>query len=66
MTAGPFLADLKRSLRSGFPGEALPNSAYRFNPPGADRKPFRAGYEAETREIARLAGEGGASVTPED
>src|SRR5262245_32845174 len=38
---GPFIADLKRSLRSGTPGEALPNAAYRFNPPGADREPFR-------------------------
>ncbi|RAO52209.1 hypothetical protein LUPAC06_05987 [Micromonospora saelicesensis] len=59
--ASPFLADLKRSLKSGTPGEALPNAAYRFNPPGVDRQPFRnlgkPGYEAETRELISLADE---------
>lgn len=54
-----FRADLQRSLREGVPGESLPNAAYRFNPPDADRSPFRnvgkPGYEAETRELMRLA-----------
>lgn len=65
---GHFLADLKRSLKSGSPGKALPNSAYRFNPPGADREPFRnlgkPGYEAETREVILLAGEGDDDTSP--
>lgn len=54
-------ADLHRSMKEGIPGESLPNEAYRFNPPGADRNPFRnagkPGYEAETRELMRLADE---------
>ena len=57
--AKEFRADLQRSLREGVPGESLPNAAYRFNPPDADRSPFRnvgkPGYEAETRELMRLA-----------
>jgi AbiV len=51
--------DLLRSLKEGRPGEPIPNAAYRFNPPGAERSPFRnfgkPGYEAETRELMRLA-----------
>lgn len=43
----------------GTPGEELNNAEYRFNPPGADRSPFRnvgnRGYEAETLELAALA-----------
>jgi hypothetical protein len=39
----------------------LPNAAYRFNPPGADRNPFRnlgrPGYEAETLELMLLSEE---------
>lgn len=54
-----FHADLTRSTQEGIPGEPLPNAAYRFNPPAADRSPFRnlgkPGYEAETRELMRLA-----------
>jgi len=49
------------SIREGIPGEPLNNAVYRFNPPGADRSPFRnlgkPGYEAETRELQRLAEE---------
>lgn len=60
-TAREFRADLERSIREGTPGAPLPNASYRFNPPGADRSPFRnlgkPGYEAETREIVRLARE---------
>jgi AbiV family abortive infection protein len=56
-----FRANLRRSMNPGIPGEPLPNAAYRFNPSGADRSPFRnvgrAGYEAETRELIRLAQE---------
>jgi hypothetical protein len=55
------LKELRRSMREGIPGQPLPNAAYRFNPPGADRSPFRnigkPGYEAETREIILLADE---------
>lgn len=47
------------SMREAIPGEPLNNAAYRFNTPGADQSPFRnlgkPGYEAETRELARLA-----------
>nr|WP_154921168.1 AbiV family abortive infection protein [Microbacterium testaceum] len=57
--AKEFRADLQRSMKEGVPGESLPNAAYRFNPPDADRSPFRnvgrPGYEAETRELMRLA-----------
>lgn len=53
--------ELLRSLREGVPGRPLRNAAYRFNPPDADRSPFRnlgkPGYEAQTRELLRLAGE---------
>lgn len=56
-----FLAGLRDSIRSGVPGRPLRNAAYRFNPPGADRSPFRnvgrPGYEAETRELMRLSDE---------
>jgi len=42
-------------------GEPLPNVTYRFNLPDADENPFRnvgkPGYEAETRELLRLAWE---------
>jgi AbiV family abortive infection protein len=52
---------LTEALRAGSPGKPLNNSAYRFNPPSADRSPFRnvgkPGYEAETRELRRLAEE---------
>ena len=54
-------AELRRSTKDGIPGEPLPNAAYRFNPPETDRSPFRnlgkPGYEAETRELMRLARE---------
>jgi AbiV family abortive infection protein len=50
---------LTEALRSGTPGKPLNNAAYRFNTPTADRNPFRnvgkPGYEAETRELLRLA-----------
>lgn len=50
---------LRRTMLEGSPGTPLPNPAYRFNPPGADRSPFRnvgrPGYEAQTREFQRLA-----------
>jgi len=56
-----FRAELKRSMKEGTPSMALPNAVYRFNPPGADRSPFcnvgKPGYEAETRELMRLARE---------
>lgn len=56
-----FRADLRRSMNTGIPGGPLLNAAYRFNPSGADRSPFRnvgkPGYEAETRELVRLAQE---------
>lgn len=46
---------LRESMKKGIPGEPLSNAAYRFNPPDADRSPFRnlgkPGYEAETREL---------------
>lgn len=49
---------MRGSLSEGIPGEPLNNAAYRFNPPGADRTPFRnlgkPGYEAETRELLAL------------
>jgi AbiV family abortive infection protein len=50
---------LTEAMRSGTPGRPLNNAAYRFNTPTADRNPFRnvgnPGYEAETRELLRLA-----------
>lgn len=52
---------LRNALQEGVPGERLNNIAYRFNPPDADLTPFRnfgrPGYEAETRELLRLADE---------
>lgn len=49
---------LVESMKEGIPCEPLNNAAYRFNPPGADRSPFRnlgkPGYEAETRELIAL------------
>lgn len=46
---------LLESMKEGIPGEPLNNAAYRFNPPDADRSPFRnlgkPGHEAETREL---------------
>lgn len=49
---------LVESMKAGIPGEPLNNAAYCFNPPGADRSPFRnlgkPGYEAETRELIAL------------
>lgn len=54
-------AELRQSMKQGVPGKPLQNVAYRFNPPGVDRSPFRnvgkPGYEAETRELMRLAQE---------
>lgn len=51
--------ELREALLVGVPGEPLNNAAYRFNPPGADRSPFRnlgkPGYEADTRQLAWLA-----------
>jgi AbiV family abortive infection protein len=55
------LGEVKAALKKGIPGEPLANAAYRFNPPGADRTPFRnlgkPGYEAETRELVWLSQE---------
>ncbi len=52
------LSRLVESMKVGIPGEPLNNAAYRFNPPTADRSPFRnlgkPGYEAETRELIAL------------
>lgn len=62
----PGLVDNPAALEAFSPHEALPgtpltNAAYRFNPPGADRSPFRnlgrPGYEAEDRELAGMAEE---------
>jgi hypothetical protein len=59
--AGDFKVELRESLKAGVPGEPLPNVTYRFNLPDADENPFRnvgkPGYEAETRELLRLAWE---------
>lgn len=59
--AREFQDELIRGMKEGTPGEVLPNAGYRFNPPGADRSPFRnvgkPGYEAEDRELMRLARE---------
>jgi AbiV family abortive infection protein len=50
--------ELKQALKEGVPGSVLANAAYRFNPAGAERAPFRnlgkPGYEAETRELMGL------------
>jgi len=58
-TTEQFLAELAQSMNEGVSGGPLPNAKYRFNQPGADRSPFcnlgKPGYEAETREIMRLA-----------
>jgi AbiV family abortive infection protein len=63
-------AELRRSMKQGVPGKSLPNAAYRFNPAGADRSPFRnvgkPGYEAETRELMRLSQELGDQNPNED
>lgn len=52
------LSWLVESMKDGIPGKPLSNAAYRFNPLGSDRSPFRnqgkAGYEAETRELMAL------------
>ncbi len=52
------ISNAVESLKDGTPGEPLNNAEYRFNPPSADRTPFRnvgkPGYEAETRELLRL------------
>lgn len=52
-------AEIMQSMRDGVPGVPLRNTAYRFNPPGADMSPFRnvgrTGHEAETRELMLLA-----------
>lgn len=51
-------AEFERTLREGTPGDPLTNAAYRFNQPGERQNAFRnlgrPGYEAQTREIARL------------
>ena len=56
-----FMDQLRASLTEGVPGTPLNNAAYRFNPPGADRSPFRnfgkPGYEAETRELLLMQDE---------
>ncbi|WP_344203186.1 AbiV family abortive infection protein [Aeromicrobium alkaliterrae] len=56
-----FFLDLRRSLERGTPGIPLRNETYRFNPPGADRAPFRnvgkSGYEALTRELLAMSEE---------
>lgn len=50
--------ELRAALLTGVPGEPLNNVASRFDPPGADRSPFRnvgkRGYEADTRQLAWL------------
>lgn len=55
------LREVEEHMRRGTPGIPLNNAAYRFNPSGADRSPFRnlgkLGYEAETRELIRLRDE---------
>lgn len=57
--AGEEDEELLQAFREGSQGEPLNNAQYRFNPPGEDRSPFRnmgkPGYEAETREVLRLA-----------
>lgn len=56
-------SSLLDALRQGTPGKPLNNAAYRFNTPSDDQDPFRnvgkPGYEAETRELLRLAEEVG-------
>lgn len=56
-----FLDGLRESMKQGRPGTPLRNEAYRFNPLGADRSPFRnlgkPGYEAETRELLAMMDE---------
>ncbi|MFC4630098.1 AbiV family abortive infection protein [Promicromonospora alba] len=53
--------ELIESMKKGTPGEPLNNTAYRFNRPGKDRGSFvnlgKPGYEAETRELLRMADE---------
>lgn len=62
-----FMEQLRVSLAEGVPGTPLNNAAYRFNPPGADRSPFRnlgrPGYEAETRELLLMQDELDREVT---
>ncbi len=67
---------LRESMKEGIPGEPLNNAAYRFNPPDADRSPFRnlgkPGYEAETRELLLMKeeldrkAERGEAIVPEE
>ncbi|SNS69836.1 abortive infection protein, AbiV family [Geodermatophilus pulveris] len=62
----PTPPELLDAMRQGTPGKPINNAAYRFNQPSADQTPFlnmgKPGYEAETRELLRLADE----VNPED
>ncbi len=57
----PMASELSNALREGTPGTPLNNAAYRFNQPSADQNPFqnlgKPGYEAQTRELQRLAEE---------
>lgn len=57
--AREFRDGLQQAMKERISGESLPNDGYRFNPPEADRSPFRnigrPGYEAETREFMSLA-----------
>jgi len=52
--------DIIESMREGTPGTQYNNAGYRLRLPGPGSDPFanlgKPGYEAETREIARLAG----------
>lgn len=65
------LDQVRVSLTKGEPGPGTPlnNAGYRFNPPGADRSPFRnvgkPGYEAETRELLLMAEELDREPTPD-
>lgn len=54
--------ELVVSMKEGTPGQPLQNEAYRFNPPGADRSPFRNLGEARlrSRDTGAAAHEGGA------
>ncbi|HEY5183060.1 MAG TPA: AbiV family abortive infection protein [Dermatophilaceae bacterium] len=50
--------EIRAALLTEVPGQLLNNAPYRFNPPGADRSPFRnlgkPGYEADTRQLVWL------------
>ena len=62
--------ELRGVLEKGVPGRNLTNAAYRFNPSGADRTAFRnlgkRGYEAETRELGRIARDSSSRHEPDE